>query len=556
MKSPETMKTYRRGYRLLWSAPTVKKLMKTRGLKEPGKYKKDNQHGGFMYALPTEVNMSNATAGDIMYKAILSGRFSYNELRDIRKMFSFTYQIQGGEPNGNFKAVAHAWPMVKSPTTVIQPPRKGKRTMIVPTPREIKKLFQTEWDRGTEMSLYEWSRGRLATWFWLVTGARGTEDMKRLKKSTTHHVCHREAYGWTAYKGGRAKLSGMKKGSRPWKGYVVCTCKGGKHVPLPKDVHYGFEKDGNPPEWTELWHTECMLNCFHLILKLQWRLETQGVFRHWSSWKDYRGGRVGKQNVDDPVKQLCYPWIKQAGCNRKFSHNAGRYALAGLCKRLNVPYGWSFQIHGDNEDVWLQSYQKTLEELGKFKIRTQSPVPEKVTKALRKFANYFKLGEREPVGEEMSGELDLQMLICKKLGIQKEALAIRAKQRQMQASDSESEDGDATIEGESFRAAAPSAPRVSRRTLPQLEPESMWAKDLEETAVEEKKVKKEESDPEFEGPPPPPKRKRRKPRRAVIKTEPKEEESSEEESIAKRRKKRRRRGKKKRMKEEEWDLLS
>ena len=125
--------------------------------------------------------------------------------------------------------------------------------------------------------------------------------MRRIKLSSIHYVSHRDGYAWTKYLGGRAKLAGLKKGSRDWRQYFVCLCPNGKHCPLPAEVEYSsFDMHGNPPEDLS-WEYGCPVNALSLMLRLQFRLPDQKLFRKWSHAKYYKGNRMLAQNYGDPV---------------------------------------------------------------------------------------------------------------------------------------------------------------------------------------------------------------------------------------------------------------
>ena len=47
-------------------------------------------------------------------------------------------------------------------------------------------------------------------------------DLNALKASSVHVINQTEGWASTVYPNGRNKLSGKKKGSRPWNAYFVC----------------------------------------------------------------------------------------------------------------------------------------------------------------------------------------------------------------------------------------------------------------------------------------------------------------------------------------------
>ena len=77
-----------------------------------------------------------------------------------------------------------------------------------------------------------------------------------------HTINHDQGWACTGYDGGRNKLPGKKRGTRPWNMYVVCTCEGGIHKPPPEDFEHTFTAEGNVAETP--FCTVCPLNCMEL----------------------------------------------------------------------------------------------------------------------------------------------------------------------------------------------------------------------------------------------------------------------------------------------------
>ena len=59
--SDATRKAYRAGYNTMWKHAGA--YMKRKGLKRPGEFRKDNQHGGKLYACRKECQMTDKIAG-------------------------------------------------------------------------------------------------------------------------------------------------------------------------------------------------------------------------------------------------------------------------------------------------------------------------------------------------------------------------------------------------------------------------------------------------------------------------------------------------------------
>ena len=135
-----------------------------------------------------------------------------------------------------------------------------------------------------------------------------------------------------------------------------------------------------------------------------------------------------------------------------------------------MPFKDSFQLHGDNEDIWRDHYQKELELLKQIKSREQSDLADVCTRALRKFAYYFELG-MDFVPAVPSAREELLQLIASKLGASDEAQAIVSGVNLAQ-SDSEDEDGNDPTE-EQYACAPEPTERRSKRKRPFAE-ETDW----------------------------------------------------------------------------------
>ena len=86
----------------------------------------------------------------------------------------------------------------------------------------------------------------LAYWDGFVCGQRPNVDLDKLKKSREHYWDWDLGWCCTALEGGRSKLCGIKKGTRPWSSWLVCMCQGGKHRRPIKHAWSFIDEDGNP----------------------------------------------------------------------------------------------------------------------------------------------------------------------------------------------------------------------------------------------------------------------------------------------------------------------
>ena len=389
MRSGETMKIYRYGFRLWWlSCPDY---LEEIGIKREGKYKITNQHGGVMFALPTEINLDEEEAAAILYKCIQK-RLTKAQLKVVKKTLSYAYQLQGGEPGKNFRTLPGVW--VVATEAKMAPQKHFCVPTRIPRPQQLRQAFTKDWDPNGEMSLIDYSRGLLAGWAWGVCGARSKEDLKRVKKGAAHGFDTHEGWGWTIFQGGRCKMPMAKKGTRPWRLWYTCMCVG-RHSPVPDDVEYSMKKDGNPLEKVT-WCTACPVNCQELLLRSQWELFVgdkealkQWKFaRIWRKWT--KKGRFGASSEGDIV-QLAFRWFRYQGIEPDWDTNAGRKSLARWLQHLRVPYGEGMQMHGDLEDVFRKYYQSGLPKSG-YTERRQSNDPKIATRALQRFATWCSRG--------------------------------------------------------------------------------------------------------------------------------------------------------------------
>ena len=151
---------------------------------------------------------------------------------------------------------------------------------------------------------------------------------------------------------------------------------------------FTVNRDGNPTE-PVTWNASCPVAVIEFLFSLQWTRDK----RCYPKW--LQSGRIGTSNVRD-VPALAIQWFVSQGVvalANAYDRNAGRKALARWCGHLHVPYGESFQCHGDLFEVWAKNYEQEVAP-SSFKGRRQSTDPRKATKALRRFANFLGRGRR------------------------------------------------------------------------------------------------------------------------------------------------------------------
>ena len=421
LKSTHTLAKYRTGYRAAWRVPGCRRYMKAIGLLKPGSYNPNNQQGGAMFSLPSEVKITDKQAYKIMYKCMEARVLTVSTLKDIRKMLSYAYQLTQNK-EGNYPMVDWAWKGL-NPDEQKRPTQHPKPT-VTPEPKGLKKAFTTEYTKDTNMDFMEWNVDQLLTHDLSVCGLRQTVGINKIRDSESHIYAPSQGWMATELLGGRAKLE-KNKGDRPWKLYRTCFCPGGKHQPMPKDWDMKLDVKGNPKE-PPTWCTCCPLNAYQAVRGFL----PNGDFRTYPRWLP--SGKFHKtDNIGEDVRRQHFQrWLDVQGANPdglKYDSNSGRKSLGKWCDAFNVSYEDSFEIHGDHWSTWKKHYQPRLRCEPEFNRRTQSPNPDDCTRALRRFARGIGRGRTTREDPEVlnSKQRDqLQMALMRKLGMSAEVSRI------------------------------------------------------------------------------------------------------------------------------------
>ena len=369
------MRLYRQGYRLMWKA--CPKYLRSFGLGKPGSFDADNQHGGVMPALPHEMKLiTDARVRRITSRCAYSGKMTIAELKVVRKTFSFVYQTQGkGSSKDNFPCMRSTWDDLDA--DALKATFRPLKPTKMPSADVLKRAFTKPWSPDCGVPLLIWSRNLLAAYDTFLNGHRPNVDTGKVKhdSETDQEAQHRHLFdlaeGWqsTSMHGGRAKLTGLRKG-RPWRSYKVCHCPGDRHTPLPVDkdgtcILYYSRKDGNVNDMTtgELltqptWTTECPVAAAELVLGSQYNLDPKkrGLFKLWNK----KNCQFGVRNVGN-VANLALQFLKDQADEKldetEYDRHGGRKVLGRICDALQIPYHESFQVHGDLPSTWSDKYQ-------------------------------------------------------------------------------------------------------------------------------------------------------------------------------------------------------
>ena len=389
------MNAYRAGYNTMWKYAGP--YMRRKGFKQPGEFRKDNQHGGRLWASRKECQMTDRSAGEIIERVYESGKVGVDQLKQVRHSLSYAYYLTTSIQGENYPEVYAQWKTFD--LTKLPGVRRPVKPVRIPIPANLKLAFTTPWSSAHPQSLTTFTTGVLCTYDTHIFGLRPNVDTKKVKDSRSHFINANEGYGKTKMVEGRSKLHLSKRGTREWWVYRVCTCKG-KHKG-PSERQSRVKKDGNPKS-RPTWDTCCP------VAAMEFLHHHQGAnFRCYPKWN--KSGNYGETNHGD-VPGLANRWLEiqgQSADGAEFDRNSGRKSLARWLAELGVPYKESIHIHGDLEEVWRDSYQDSLHK-SHYRVRLQSTDPDTATKGLRRFAKWLN-GEK--TGPSLKEKL-LEILSC------------------------------------------------------------------------------------------------------------------------------------------------
>ena len=367
------MNAYRAGYNTMWKYAGP--YMRRKGFKQPGEFRKDNQHGGRLWASRKECQMTNRAAGEILERVYESGKVSERQLNQVRHSLSYSYYLKTGEGGSNWPEVGA---QMRSFNIASLPKTRSLLPTRIPTPQNVKDAFNKQWTTDHELSLADFETGVIASWDFHVFGLRPNVDVDKVKKSFEHFINENEEYCTTAMVNGRSKLHLSKRGTRPWQVYRVCTCKGEHRSPSSHQMR--VNKEGSPRS-NPRWNTTCPINAMRFI-EYHHKTSDYKVYTKWNA-----NGSYGVQNHGD-VPSLANKWLQTQTGQTPFDHHCGRKVLARWLQHLKIPYMQGLPIHGDLEQVWRVSYQDKLDR-SNYRVREQPTDPDVATQALRRLVQWF-----------------------------------------------------------------------------------------------------------------------------------------------------------------------
>ena len=420
-KSLAAAQTYKNGWYQLWKFG--KKEMERWEIPPPGSYNPKNLMKGVMPATPQEYRKSHLTEVRLarLVEIAYDGGCSWSNIKTISKCCSFFYHLDKGISSKNFALVRG---MIESLD------EEGCGTVKVPNvptkiiqPAALRIAMTREWG-GPEsgMSLVSFCQGGLANWHWNVIGSRSHCDLDKLKNSHEHHFDLPNGVMSTGFPGGRSKLPLAKKGTREWRGWVLCICPGGKHVSPPQDLR--LNKKGNPasPLPRNLC-TTCPIVCAEVLLNAQSEFDEKRLYRRWK-----RKGGFEKNNIGNVVN-IARRWLHHQGVmdwSEPFDTNSGRKALALWSHTVGAVYPQVVHLCGDLEVVWRDHYQPSLPPCGQ-QIREQSTNPLVATAALQLFRSFLgRAPAPPPPPPGLTQDGRALMVIARRLGCLQEVHDIYA----------------------------------------------------------------------------------------------------------------------------------
>ena len=133
----------------MWRCPSARKYMKRRGFPAPGTFRKDNQHGGMLWANRKECTMTDKAAGEIIERCFESKLFGVDQMKQIRHSLSYSYYLRTGAPQANWPEVIAQWKSFGNMKS-LPPGKKRIKPTKIPNHRNLKSAFNSPWTSDCE----------------------------------------------------------------------------------------------------------------------------------------------------------------------------------------------------------------------------------------------------------------------------------------------------------------------------------------------------------------------------------------------------------------------
>ena len=327
-RKPGTMGKYRKGYRVAFGVPKVRRRLLGLGFKAPKTYPGNNQMLGEMFSMPRDIPVAfdEEEAGWVARECYESKRphLTKSQMEEVRAMLSFAYQLQTGRwTTTKFKA---NYESVKSQFGLqndYAAPTQSIKAKYSVEPEGLKTAYTTEFDASKGMPYPEWNVGGTISYDWGVNGCRGGKEggLARIKQSRRHEWIPSQGTYGTYMVGGRPKVPGIHE-DREWMVCRICLCPEGKHVGLPEDWLDYLDGDYNPVN--QPWCTTCPLNMWEV---------TQGLLADDDKGRTYCRWLPKQHRFAKPclgwkqIIPLARRWLDIQGANPdglRFCSNSGR----------------------------------------------------------------------------------------------------------------------------------------------------------------------------------------------------------------------------------------
>ena len=416
-----TRQAYRSGWYTMWDYAGAE--LKQWGIPQPGTfYPDDNVMGGVMFSTSAEYRkhpLSEDRCARVLELMFERGCL-VSELKLVRKTCSFIHLLDTGIASKNYPLVDGMYRSFD--IKACAPPTKQLKPMRIPVVKQLIDAWTREWRAGGGMPLLKFLVSCLMAYDGFIIGSRPNSDMDKIRDSREHSFFIAAGCWCTKYTGGRSKLPMHKAGTRDWYAWRQCLCPRAQHVSPAEDFEYTFDKDGNSYADLSRYCTTCPLFIGEVLKRVQ--SGGLGCYRQWLPNQH----RFGKSNYGNRNKMIVEFFRFQGvlGAEELFDSNAGRKALARWLSAVSCPYPESFQIMGDNEDVWRKNYQPDLPPSGGFTDRDQSTDSFVATAALRRFRKLVGRDAPMPQLPNLSKDQQVLMMMAEQMGLGRAAANIYA----------------------------------------------------------------------------------------------------------------------------------
>ena len=118
---------------------------------EIGSFDTDNIHNGVCWGWPKECSLTNLQARTIFFTIYQKKVLTLHQLIVVRKSLSYSWELTGHLPGGNYPGVKEVWSVVREHVMadkkhVVLPAR-------IPTPDDLHTAFNKEWTTSCPMTL-------------------------------------------------------------------------------------------------------------------------------------------------------------------------------------------------------------------------------------------------------------------------------------------------------------------------------------------------------------------------------------------------------------------